>query len=358
MIFQKPQSRLVAVIIHLLMWSVFGLAVLFYQPLTGDIAMPYQLWIKQAIVLFMLATAFYINTEVLVPRLLLKNHTGYYFIFIAITIVAFILITGYVDRWLDLPALMDAAFRYHGHHKGGPDHHSDFNLVAITIIAFVLGIGTSITTIQKWQMDKQSNLILQQEKTSSELSFLKAQINPHFFFNTLNNIYALTYVDAETSRKAIHQLSRMMRYLLYDTQQAQTLLSQELNFIKDFINLMQLRLTDSVKIHFEQPENLIDLPVAPMIFLPFVENAFKHGTSVSEPSEIFISITQQGEELKLTVKNTIVKNQTAPVDEYGGIGLENTRRRLNILYPDKHELVINTLTGTNEYNIYLTLHLS
>jgi len=149
-----------------------------------------------------------------------------------------------------------------------------------------------------------------------------------------------------------------MRYLLYDTQQTHTLLNQEINFIKDFINLMKLRLTDTVKITFEQPENLTDLPIAPMIFLPFVENAFKHGTSVDEPSEIYISITQQGNELKLVVKNTIAQTQSANVDEYGGIGLENTRRRLDLLYPEKYELLIKTSTETNEYTIYLTLDLS
>jgi two-component system LytT family sensor kinase len=355
MIIQKNNSRFIAIIIHVLVWGVFGLAIFFYQPLTGDIPVPYQLWIKQLIALCLLAGAYYINSGILMPNFLLKSRTGYYFFFIVLTITAFLLLNKYSDQWLDLPRLMQAAFRHQGHHR--PDDHSRFDLVDFIIIALVLGIGTSITAIQKWQADKQSNLLLQQEKISSELSFLKAQINPHFFFNTLNNIYALTYVDAETSREAIHQLSRMMRYLLYEAQQSHTLLSQEINFIKDFINLMQLRLTDMVTIKFEQPENLVDIPVAPMIFLPFVENAFKHGTSVNEPSEIDIEITQYHNQLKLKVKNTIIKNPNIPIDEYGGIGLENTRRRLDILYPGKHELLINTSTETNEYLIHLTLDL-
>src|SRR6202042_491164 len=108
--------------------------------------------------------------------------------------------------------------------------------------------------------------------------------------NTLNNIYALTHVDAETSRKAIHQLSRMMRYVLYDTQNPTTLLSQEIAFIKDYISLMQLRLTDVVKIDFKSPASLKDMAIAPMIFLPFVENAFKHGVSATQPSNISIVV--------------------------------------------------------------------
>jgi two-component system LytT family sensor kinase len=267
MLFQRSNSRLVAILIQILVWLVFGLAILFYQPLTSDIVFPYQLWIKQAIVLLMLAGAYYINSLVLMPRFLLKNHTGYYFLFIALIVAVFLMVNTYADDWLNLHALIDAAFRRHGPPKNH-DGRSHFDIVTPVIIALVLGIGTSITAIQKWQADKQSHLVLQQEKTSSELSFLKAQINPHFFFNTLNNIYALTYADAETSRKAIHQLSRMMRYLLYDTPQAHPLLSQELTFIKDYISLMQLRLTNMVEIKFEAPEHLNDLPVASMIFLP------------------------------------------------------------------------------------------
>jgi two-component system LytT family sensor kinase len=357
MLFQRSNSRLVAILIQILVWLVFGLAILFYQPLTSDIVFPYQLWIKQAIVLLMLAGAYYTNSLILMPRFLLKNHTGYYLLFIVLIIALFLIVNTYLDDWLNLHALIDAAIRRHGPPKH-PDGHSHFDIIAPVIIALVLGIGTSITAIQKWQADKQSHLVLQQEKTSSELSFLKAQINPHFFFNTLNNIYALTYADAETSRKAIHQLSRMMRYLLYDTPQAHPLLSQELTFIKDYISLMQLRLTNMVEIKFEAPGHLNDLPVASMIFLPFVENAFKHGVSATEPSHIYIDIKQANKQLELSVTNTIITNQNSNVDEYGGIGLNNTKRRLDLLYPGKHKLVINELNEPNEYSVHLTLDLS
>lgn len=361
MLFQKSNSRIVTIMIQVLVWLLFGLVILFFQPLTSHINFPYQLWIKQAIVLVMLAGAYYINSLVLVPQFLLKNSTYYYFFFIIIIIIAFMVIDAYADKWLNLPVLMEAAFHHHGppdhghgHEKGG-DH---FDIVTVVVIALVLGIGTSITAIQKWQADKQLHLALQQEKTSSELSFLKAQINPHFFFNTLNNIYALTYADADTSRKAIHQLSRMMRYLLYDTPQAHPLLSQELAFIKDYVSLMQLRLTNATQINFEEPAQLNDLPVASMLFLPFVENAFKHGISATEASHIDIKVTQNDKQLELFVNNSIVKNSNALADDYGGIGLNNTRRRLHLLYPGKHKLAIEQLNDINEYHLHLTLDLS
>ena len=239
-----------------------------------------------------------------------------------------------------------------------PDRGRHIERPTIILTALVLGIGTSVAVIQKWQKDKQKREELEKEKVTSELSFLKAQINPHFFFNTLNNIYALTSVDAELAGKAIHQLSRMMRYLLDDTQQGHTMLSQEIAFVKDYISLMQLRVTDAVKINVDTPPNLLDMPLAPMIFLPFVENAFKHGVSATQPSHINIIILQKGKALDLTVKNSIIKDNSVSLDTNSGIGLVNTKRRLDLLYPGKYKLDINEMNADNEYTVHLILDLS
>jgi hypothetical protein len=338
---------------------VFGL-IYNIQPLTWNMTVPYQLWIKQTIVLGLVIVAYYLNSFVLVPGFLLKNRTGIYFL-VVIGVAAFIVIlSGYVDNLLNLHQLMDAAFHKMPRHRGGRDHAWDIGMLAAlsATIALVLGISTSITTTQKWQNDKQLHQEMEQDKISSELSFLKAQINPHFFFNTLNNIYALTLVNVDTSRKAIHQLSRMMRYVLYDTQNSTTQLSQEIAFIKDYISLMQLRLTDVVKIEFTSPATLKDMAVAPMIFLPFVENAFKHGVSATQPSNINIAIEQKNTSVELKVVNTIIKEQSNNLEGASGIGLNNTRRRLDLLYHDKHSLVIDENTAGNIYSVHLTLDLS
>ena len=359
MIIPKSKSKLVAIVIHILIWAVFGL-IYFFQPITWDIAVPYQLWIKQSVILALVIVAFYVNSFIWVPKFLLKNRNSIYFI-IVVGVAAFIVIlSGYLDNWLNLHQLMDAAFHKTPRHRGGRDHHWDIGMLAAlaATIALVLGISTSITTIQKWQNDKQVHQEMEQDKISSELSFLKAQINPHFFFNTLNNIYALTHVNAETSRKAIHQLSRMMRYVLYDTQNSTTQLSQEIAFVKDYISLMQLRLTDVVKIEFTSPAALKDMAIAPMIFLPFIENAFKHGVSATQPSNINISIEQNDVLVELKVVNSIIKEQSNNLEEASGIGLNNTRRRLDLLYPGKHTLLINENTAENIYSVHLTLDLS
>ena len=357
MIIPKSKSRLITILTHVLIWGIFGM-IYFFQPLTFNIVVPYQLWIKQFTILGLLVIAYYSNAFILVPQFLLKNNTGIYFTFI-VCIAAFIVLANiYVDEWLNIRQLMEAAFHRSGppkHHKGR-DHGWDFAMVAI--IALVIGVSTSVTAIQKWQKDQQEREELEKDKVTSELSFLKEQINPHFFFNTLNNIYALTQVDAEVAGKAIHQLSRMMRYLLYDTQQGHTMLSQELAFVKDYISLMKLRLTDVVKINFDEPTKLTDKPVAPMIFLPFVENAFKHGVSATQPSHIDIVILQKDGVLDLTVKNSIINDNSVSLDTNSGIGLVNTRRRLDLLYPGKYKLEIDELNANNEYTVHLILDLS
>ena len=360
MIVTKSKSNLITIIIHILIWAVFGMILFFFTPLSWNIAVPYQLWIKQSITMFLLVIAYYLNSFVLVPRFLLKNRTMVYLL-IAAAVAAVLVIAGrYVDEWLNLPQLMDDAF----HKKGPPRHHRghrewDIGTIAAMIgtSALVIGISTSVTAIQKWQKDKQSHQEMEQDKISSELSFLKAQINPHFFFNTLNNIYALTLINADTSRKAIHQLSRMMRYVLYDTQNTTTQLSQEIAFIKDYISLMQLRLTDVVKIEFSSPAALKDVAIAPMLFLPFVENAFKHGVSATQQSHINIIVEQQENTLILKVVNTVIKEQSNNLEEGSGIGLNNTRRRLDLLYPGRYSLDINENTAENIYSVHLMLNL-
>jgi sensor histidine kinase YesM len=230
-------------------------------------------------------------------------------------------------------------------------------LLTITFTALVLGISTAFSAIQKWQKDNQERKELEKDKVTSELSFLKAQIHPHFFFNTLNNIYVLTEVDPKLAGEAIHQLSKMMRYLLYDTQQGDNMLSQEIAFVKNYISLMKLRLTDVVKIDIHTPGNLQDMPLAPMIFLPFVENAFKHGISATRQSYINITICQKGKLLELSVNNSIMMDNLESLDTNSGIGLVNTRRRLDLLYPGKYKLDINEAKTATEFNVHLVLDL-
>ena len=361
---QSLYSKPIVVMVHILVWAVFGLAIFYYQPVISDFEIPFQFWIKQTLELSLLVITFYLNAFLLVPRLLLRNRRAYYFMIVVGIVIAILFANRRLDRSY---AEFQGHRMFQGQHKLRPPGPPIFIpgargglgvTLTVAITSLVVGISTAISVIQKWQKDNQERKELEKDKVTSELSFLKAQINPHFFFNTLNNIYALTTVDPRIAGEAIHQLSKMMRYLLYDTQQGDNMLSQEIAFVKNYISLMKLRLTDAVKINLDTPAHLQDVPLAPMIFLPFVENAFKHGVSATRQSYIDININQKNKVLDLTVSNSIMKDNGVSLDTNSGIGLVNTRRRLDLLYAGKYKLDINESNAASDYTVHLVLDLS
>lgn len=217
-----------------------------------------------------------------------------------------------------------------------------------------------MAAVQRGQRDALTRSILEQQQLAAELSLLRAQINPHFLFNTLNNIYALTLLDGEQARSSIHRLSRMLRHVLYGSPNHQVPLSQEISFLRDYVDLMQLRLAQRVRLLFEVPDVLAaDVLIAPMLFQPFVENAFKHGISATAPSTIAIRLRQLTPQMvELRVRNTLFSDQPAEdVEEPGGIGLANTQRRLNLLYPGAYRLEVTPHNDHHEYEVCLTLTL-
>lgn len=346
------------VVLHVLIWMLFAFTPFVILPLTWNVSLPYQFWIKQGGVTFMLIGIFYINSLVLVPRLLLKSRI---FLFIIAVLVLALLVgplAKFLDSLLQLPVLMDETFHNIGGRSMRPMEEgmgsAIFNSILTMMALFIITISTSVSLMQKWQADKLLRESLEKEKIGSELSFLKAQINPHFFFNTLNNIYALTYVDVETSRSALHKLSRMMRYLLYDTQSGSTPLSQELSFVKDYIELMKLRLNETTKVVFKEPDLQEDIQIPPMLFLPYIENAFKYGVSTTVSSVISIEFKLEDNRLDMIVKNSVFNEHIAAVDEYSGIGLTNTKRRLDLLYPGKHVFTVHK-TDEDVFVVHLTL---
>ncbi len=350
--------RYLTPLIHVLVWGLFGLTFLLFQPLTGRLVMPPQFWLKQGLMFCVWVATFYLTARVTVPRLLFQGRTGWFVLALFGMAVVVLCISKFLEMSLHLPALMDRAFEAaigHPRLNRGPR----FDFMGLLTTMFVLGISTSITVVQKWQHDAQIRQTLEQQRVSSELSVLKAQINPHFFFNTLNNIYALTLLDGEQARTAIHRLSRMMRYVLYDTASGPTLLSQEIAFVQDYITLMQLRLDERVTVTFERPEPVHDVPVAPMLLLPFLENAFKHGVAATEASHIYIALRQpRPDVLELEVRNTKLALPATDLAGSNGIGLANTRRRLDLLYPGQFNLLVDDPTPANEFRVHLTLHVA
>jgi two-component system LytT family sensor kinase len=352
--------RYLTPLIHVLVWGLFGLTFLLFQPLTGRLTMPPQFWVKQGLMFCAWVITFYLTSKVTVPRLLLQGRTEWFILAVVATTAAVLLFSKFLEMSLNLPALMDKAFLVAtGRPKLLPKGGFRIDTMGLLTTMFVLGISTCVTVVQKWQKDAQVRQTLEQQRVQSELSVLKAQINPHFFFNTLNNIYALTLLDGEQARTAIHRLSRMMRYVLYDTAGGTTLLSQEIAFVQDYITLMQLRLDERVTVTFEKPEPVHDVAIAPMLVLPFLENAFKHGVAATENSSIFIALRQPTPAvLELEVRNTRLTLPSTDLAGSNGIGLVNTRRRLDLLYPGQFNLLVDNHTPANEFRVQLTLHVA
>ncbi|MDB5261213.1 MAG: sensor histidine kinase [Adhaeribacter sp.] len=348
-------------LIQLLVWTTLGVMLLILYPLSWNISLPTQFWVMQGIIFSAFVGLFYLNANVLVPHFLFRNKS---WLFLFLSLVSGILVFVFINKatdWLNLPELMHQATHPNGANNRSPQGRgrgmNPLNFFFSGMILLILFISTSVSVLQRWQQETKTRQDLERAKISSELSFLKAQINPHFFFNTLNNIYSLTMFNVELAQKALHTLSRMMRYVLYDTQSDRTQLSKELVFVQDYIDLMKLRLTDKVQVIFEQPDPLVDVLIAPMLLLPFVENAFKYGVSTEEPCQIYISIKQQLKHLDIEVRNTHFTQLRVTLDESNGIGLVNTRRRLDLLYPHAYTLKITERTPGNEFVVHLTLAL-
>ncbi|MFN8208586.1 MAG: histidine kinase [Bacteroidales bacterium] len=222
--------------------------------------------------------------------------------------------------------------------KGPPKDGRRILFVTYGILLSYL-FSLSLRFLQKWQEDDKRKKEIENANISTELSFLKQQVNPHFLFNSLNSIYSLALSRSDITIDAILKLSSILRYMLYETDKPTVLLADELTVINDYIELQRLRLTEKVRLEYLQEGDPGQIRLAPFIILPLVENAFKYGTDTTRDSFINISILISLAGMHLEITNSIVCN---PGDGNGsGIGLKNIKRRLDLLYPAEHRLEIS-----------------
>lgn len=217
-------------------------------------------------------------------------------------------------------------------------------------LMFVAGLAVSIRLFRRQQQSRMREIVLQKEKTETELKYLKGQINPHFLFNTLNNIYSLALKNSDQTSEAVLRLSKMMRFVLYEAGSSHIPLKDELALIQDYIKLERLRYTSRLDIKYSEDIDDPSQEIAPLLLIHFVENAFKHGVSETR-SESFVHISIQLAQKTLTVVVTNSKGEQHHGDHVS-IGMENIRKQLNILYPE-HELEINDEDQT--YSVNLTI---
>ncbi len=216
--------------------------------------------------------------------------------------------------------------------------HWWINSLRLTIIYGIYALFTQMAIGWFDAQKIKSELIM--EKQSSELALLRTQINPHFFFNTLNNIYSLVYKKSDDAPEAVMKLSSIMRYMLYDATTDKVLLEKEVEYLKSFIELEKLRIRHPDFVDLNISGTVEDRTIAPMLLIPFVENALKHGSKSMGSPGIWITLQVEPEQIIFAVSNFKRKNNSALKDPSKGIGLINVRRRLNLLYPGKHKLEI------------------
>lgn len=201
----------------------------------------------------------------------------------------------------------------------------------------VVGVSVAIRMTGGWYRAEAARQELEHRRTEAELQNLKSQLNPHFLFNTLNNIYSLIQLDTARAQQAVLDLSRMLRYVLYDSSRREVPLADEVAFLRDYIALMRIRLPRHVEVRVALPEAPSQHPVAPLLFISLVENAFKHGVSNDLPTHLSIDLRETDGELVCRIENSLFPKSPASDRSGSGIGLANLAKRLEMIYPGRYE---------------------
>ncbi|MES2005067.1 MAG: sensor histidine kinase [Bacteroidota bacterium] len=359
----RNNKKIVTLIAHSAAWlCFFTLPYLVFFPRLRDFSMSNHQLASIVCNNVFLVLFYYLNTLLLIPRFLAKEKWFFYILSIVVCLFVFLYAPKQIAFWIAEPEpfnplnrefIRNPAFkgkpRFSGYMRGQRPVADPYNTVLFLLI---FTVGTCISVIQRWLRTEQTRKETENEKLNTELSFLKSQVNPHFFFNTLNNIYSLAVVRSEKTAPAVMKLSAIMRYILTETQRDLVPLQNEVDFIHNFIDLQQVRLTDKVILNFSTEGTTDNLLVAPLLFIPFVENAFKYGVSTKESSSINIDIRTEGNIIHFSAVNYIVPSENNLM-ENTGIGINNVKRRLELMYAGKHRLT--TTQKNNYYSVHLEI---
>jgi two-component sensor histidine kinase len=330
MAYRIRKKKAMGITLHIIAWVVLFCFPFLYS---GDEAIPTDFLIRSSwLPLFWSALLFYTNYFLLIKYYIFKRKTFEYIGINLLLVVAFAFLNNVIMDFLPRPA-----FGF----PGNPPHHDHFRpsktpffLQTVATLFIPLVTSLAIRTTQRWQKIESEKKEIDHQRLESELSHLKYQLQPHFFFNSLNTIYSLIDISTEKAKQGIHSLAKLMRYLLYETASDKVDLPDEIDFLRQYINVMQLRMKGDVKIASSFPEFIPHWQIAPLLFIPLIENAFKHGVSSSHPSFIHIELNINDYDVELAVENSYCPK--SKIDKSGsGIGLNNLRQRLERLYPGK-----------------------
>ena len=313
---------------HLAFWAFLFLSPLTYWRGTGFNFVHYLMTCMQPLVVMMV---FYLNYLVLAPKLFVSGKHRYDLL---INVVLLISLGTLLHYWMDFTNQLFIP-GYKDQDTVGTVTYIARDVLNLAIFA---GGATSLALARRWFTADQKLKEAEAAHATAELRNLRSQINPHFLLNTLNNIYALTAFDTPKAQEAIQELSKMLRHILYDYQQTTVSLADEIEFLQNYVNLMRIRLQQSVDVQFNISTLNTSVEIAPLLFISLVENAFKHGVSPSEPSFIHIHIESDEHKVVCNIQNSN-HPKTADDNSGHGIGLRNVQRRLDLYYPDHYEWV-------------------
>lgn len=298
---------------------------------------------------------FYSNYIWLVPNFLSKKKFILYFLGVSLMIiVCYFAIEQFYQHQFRVQ--LSNYYADNNHFEPPPRNPSRYKGYNSSLLCFaMIALGTSIRVTQNWYENERQKKEMENQKLTAELSLLKSQINPHFFFNTLNSIYSLSIVKSKKTSEAVVKLSELMRYIIYDTERKVIPLSKELEYIGNYIELQRLRLPERIIVEYKTDLDEGESIIEPLLLLPFVENAFKHGIDVERGGKIIIQISRAGKELKLHVENPLFDNNGNLNNGHSGIGVNNTLKRLKLLYQDNFFFTAEAVKG--KYIVTLTLKL-
>lgn len=287
---------------------------------------------------------FYGFTYYLIPKFFLRKKYGQFSVILVLLFAFFFLLKPFELLFGDISVRL----------RGKPRPPYDpfaFDILTIVVFLMIVALGLSIQITRQWRLSERRAMQAETDKVNAELSFLKAQVNPHFLFNTLNTIYSLILTQNPLAGDSVLKLSNIMRYVTDDAMADFVSLKKEVASLTDYIELQRLQQGRKVKLEFNVTGNLQDKQIAPLVLMTYIENAFKYGISNHEPAPITITLEVGEEQLHFLCRNRIFA--TPRVAERTGIGLQNAKKRLEFLYPGKHDL--NIVTTAELYTVTLTL---
>jgi hypothetical protein len=357
------RKKWITILLHLLIW--IGIFLFPYLQFPGQKIDPVQVFHRTWIPLLRFAFIFYLNYLILTRKILFRKKYILFFL-INIGLIGFFLWFGdqmrgfffggeFRDMMPMKPHMPDSG-RFPvppGKMVPPPGNPFFFRDLFSLIIPVIFSVAVSAT--ENWVRTEAEKKEIENKNLESELQHLKYQLQPHFFFNSLNNIYSLVEISPVKAQEAIHNLSKLMRYLLYDTGNETVELTEEIVFLKKYIQLMELRQsgkTTTTAIFPEDPP--AHCPIAPLLFIPLIENAFKHGVSAMESSMISFQMTLKQNQVLFTSENSDFRKGTE--DRSGsGIGLKNLQKRLDLLYPERHKLTFTETANIFQASLWIDL---